>query len=69
MNSPTAIIPICKTDGNPVDISTVITINGVTAVRDTQVNDGDVVKISRIRTLGDLLDAAGFTGIEDHDIE
>lgn len=58
-----------KLNGNPVDISTVITINGVTAVRDTQVNDGDVVKISRIRTLGDLLDAAGFTGIEDHDIE
>lgn len=48
-------------NGNPVDISTKIMINGSRTGPDTIVKDGDAVEISAIRTLGDLLDAAGFS--------
>ncbi|NLK87024.1 MAG: cell division protein FtsA [Clostridiaceae bacterium] len=57
-----------KLNGNSVNISTLITINGVPADKDTLINDGDIVEISRIKTLGQLLEAAGFTSFGDHDI-
>lgn len=49
-------------NGKPVDIGTVITVNGVHVGADTEIKDGDVVHHSRIKTLGDLLEAAGCTG-------
>ena len=58
-----------KLNGNPVDISTVITINGIPSNKDTDINDGDIVRIYRIKTLGDLLVAAGFTAMEAYDID
>jgi len=48
-------------NGNPVDISTKIMINGAGVQRDTIVKDGDAVEISAVKTLGDLLNAAGFS--------
>jgi len=47
-------------NGNPVDISTQILINGKQVSSDTLVKDGDKVVISQIRTLRELLDAGGF---------
>ncbi len=60
---------LVKLNGSPVDISTVITINGIPAKKDADINDGDIVRIYRIKTLGDLLEAAGFTGMEAYDID
>lgn len=51
-------------NGNPVDTSTVILVNGKQAGADTEIKDGDVVHISRIKTLGELLKAAGFIGMD-----
>ncbi len=59
---------LVKLNGNPVDISTLITINGMEVNKDSIVNDGDIVRISRIKTLGELLEAAGFTSGEEYDI-
>jgi cell division protein FtsA len=58
-----------KLNGDPVDISTVITINGIHAEGDTLINDGDAVRISCIRTLGELLEAAGFSGIDRYAVQ
>ncbi len=55
-------------NGNPLDISTIITINGVPAEKDALIRDGDVVRISRIKTVGDLLANAGFAGIGEYDV-
>jgi cell division protein FtsA len=52
---------IVELNGNPVDVSTVIMVNGTRVNRDTAIKDGDAVAISSIRTLRDLLDAAGYT--------
>lgn len=51
-------------NGNPVDTSAVILVNGVQASGETDIKDGDVVQFSRIRTLGELLEAAGFMGVD-----
>ena len=51
---------IVRLNGNAVDISTIIYINGRQADKDEQVNDGDQVQISRIKTLKDLLEAGGL---------
>lgn len=51
-------------NGNPVDTSAVILVNGVQASGETDIKDGDVVQFSRIRTLGELLEAAGFIGVD-----
>lgn len=51
---------VVRLNGNAVDISTLIFINGSQAGRDTPIKDGDVVKITQIRTLGELLDAGGY---------
>ena len=51
-------------NGSPVDISTIITVNGRQVGAETEIKDGDTVQFSRIRTLGDLLEAAGFTGMD-----
>jgi len=49
-------------NGNPVDTSAVILVNGVQASGETDIKDGDVVQFSRIRTLGELLEAARLHG-------
>lgn len=49
-----------RLNGNPVDISSTILISGRQVSKDTQVNDGDEVLISQIRTLKDLLEAGGM---------
>jgi cell division protein FtsA len=49
-----------KLNGNPVDISTVISVNGRHVSKDTKINDGDDVRISQIMTLKDLLEAGGY---------
>jgi cell division protein FtsA len=49
-----------KLNGNPVDISTVISVNGRQVSKDAIINDGDEVKVSQIKTLKDLLDAGGI---------
>jgi len=54
-------------NGTPVDISTVITVNGEQVGADTEIKDGDVVQYSRIRTLGELLEVSGLAGA-DHEI-
>lgn len=51
-------------NGNPVDTSTIILVNGAQVSADTEIKDGDIVQYSRIKTLGDLLEAAGFTETE-----
>lgn len=51
---------IVRLNGNPVNISATVLINGTEAGTDTQINDGDRITISQIRTLGDLTDAAGI---------
>lgn len=49
-----------KLNGNPVDISTVISVNGRQVSKDTKINDGDEVQVSQIMTLMDLLEAGGM---------
>ena len=51
---------IVRLNGNPVDISTVIYINGTQVSRDSGISDGDKVEIFRIETLKELLDAGGL---------
>lgn len=51
---------IVKLNGNPIDISTQILINDRTAEKDTLIRDGDVVRTSGIKTLGDILEAGGY---------
>lgn len=47
-------------NGNPIDISAKILINGSQVSGDTLVSDGDKVLTSQIKTLGNLLDAGGY---------
>lgn len=49
-----------RLNGNVIDISTLIFINGRQADRETRIKDGDVVQITQMSTLGELLGAAGF---------
>lgn len=49
-----------RLNGNAIDISTLIFINGRQADRETRIKDGDVVQITQMSTLGELLGAAGF---------
>ncbi len=49
-----------KLNGNPVDISTLISVNGRHVSKDTNINDGDEVQVSQIMTLKDLLEAGGI---------
>jgi len=49
-----------RLNGNAIDISTLIFINGRQAERDTRIKDGDIVQITQMRTLGELLGAGGF---------
>jgi cell division protein FtsA len=51
---------IVRLNGNPVDISTLISVNGRQVSKDTKINDGDDVQVSQIMTLEDLLDAGGL---------
>ena len=51
---------IVRLNGNPIDISTIIHINGRQSSKEMQINDGDLVKISQIKTLNDLLEAGGL---------
>lgn len=55
---------IVKLNGNPIDISTQILINGRAADKDTLVRDGDIVRTSGIKTLGDILEAGGYNASE-----
>ncbi len=47
-------------NGNPVDISTIVHVNGKHVSKDELVHDGDLIQISGIHTLKDLLDAGGL---------
>ncbi len=49
-----------RLNGNVIDISTLIFINGRQADRETRIKDGDAVQITQMSTLGELLGAAGF---------
>ncbi len=49
-----------RLNGNVIDISTLLFINGRQTDRETLIKDGDVVQITQMRTLGELLGAAGF---------
>ncbi len=51
---------IVTLNGNPVYISTSVFINGAEASMDTQIMDGNRITISQIKTLGELLGAAGI---------
>ena len=51
---------LVKLNGNPVDISTQIFINGRQVARDTLIKDGDMIVTSQIKTLRDILEAGGF---------
>jgi len=51
---------VVKLNGNPVDISPQIFINGKQVSDNELLNDGDDVQISQIRTLRELLEAGGF---------
>lgn len=51
---------IVRLNGNPVNISTTVLINGAEASADEEVKDSDRITISQISTLGDLMDAAGI---------
>jgi cell division protein FtsA len=53
-----------RLNGNPVDISTIILVNGSAASKDTLIQDGDEVFISQIVTLRDLLEAGGMDGAD-----
>ncbi|HEX2946464.1 MAG TPA: cell division FtsA domain-containing protein [Clostridia bacterium] len=53
---------VVKLNGNPIDISTTISVNGRHAERETRIKDGDAVQITQIRTLGELLEAGGYAG-------
>ena len=51
---------IVMLNGNQIDISTQILINGSRVSRDTLVNNGDKVITSQIKTLGDILKMGGY---------
>jgi len=51
---------IVRLNGNPVDISTEIYINGMKAASDTVIKNGDRVEVRQIETLMDLLNAGGY---------
>jgi cell division protein FtsA len=51
---------IVRLNGNPVNISATVLINGAEVGADTQIKDGDRIAISQIKTLGDLMKAAGI---------
>lgn len=51
---------IVRLNGNPVDISTQILINGKTVEKETLIKDKDQVRISGIKTLRDILEAGGY---------
>lgn len=51
---------LVKLNGNPIDISPQILINGKQVGRDTLVKDGDIIVTSQIKTLRDILEAGGF---------
>ena len=53
-----------RLNGNPVDISTVILVNGRQVSKDTKINEGDDVRVSQIMTLTDLLEAGGMNNTE-----
>ncbi len=55
---------IVNMNGNPVDISTIIMVNGVRVQKETMIKDGDAVQTSRIKTLRDLMEAAGYAAEE-----
>ncbi len=51
---------IVKLNGNPVDISTQISINNNSVEKETLIKNGDIVRISKIKTLRDILEAGGY---------